>query len=518
MTASRGQPGHASTGFGRRLLALPLYPSALAAAFVLGIWFQSSLDLVPLLRPLAIAIGLAAAITVVPVLLMRDKDRGGVVAGLATLGILSGDDPRLLVLSVVGVVGVLVLMTRERHFKRKLPWPGLTRLLNLVTILLVGILAVRAAGSILGVPAQTASAASRPSTPAAQLPDVVVLLLDAHGREDILADQYGEDVSAFVGALRDRDFYVSPRSRSNYMNTQLTLASMFNMTHVSEMNLPPQTDPSYNVALRASLDRNSAFAALRSAGYEVGAVSPGYEGVALRSADVFLEGGQASELESVLIANSGLRHAVTALVPDALADQARERVLWNLEPEHWLPGLAPAATLNRPYFLFVHVPSPHFPFLFDRTGGPVNDRPIVVTGRGTPAVRSRAELDAAADRYSAQLAYVDGLAIDALDEVIAGVPPDAVIVVMGDHGPDAYIDWDHLETTPTLERFAALFAARTPGFDHLFGDGPTPVNLIPTLLNTYAGTALPMHSDDSFRGYPPRQALVNIGNPDEVGP
>ena len=503
---------------GRRFFALPHYPIALAAAFVLGIWFQSSLDVVPLLRPLTIAIGGAAAITAIPVLLMRDTDRGGTVAGIALLGILGGDDVRLLALSAVGVGGVLLLMHRERHFKRELPWSGLTRLLNLVTIILVGILAVRATGSILGVPPQPASAENRPSTAAAQLPDVVVLLLDAHGREDILADQYSEDVSGFLGALRDRDFYVSPRSRSNYMNTQLTLASMFNMTHVSEMNLPPQMDPSYNVALRASLDRNRAFAALRAAGYEVGAVSPGYEGVALRSANVFLDGGQASELESVLIANSGLRHAVTALVPDALANQARERVLWNLEPDHWLPGLAPAATLSRPYFLFVHVPSPHFPFLFDRTGGPVNDRPIVVTGRGTPAVRSPSEMDASAHRYTAQLAYVDGRAIEALDEVIAGVPADAVIIVMGDHGPDAYIDWDHLETTPTLERFATLFAARTPGFDHLFGEEPTPVNLIPTLLNTYADTELPMHSDDAFRGYPPRQALVDIGNPDEAAP
>jgi len=498
--------------------ALPLYPVALAAAFVLGVWFQSSLDIVPLLRPLAIAIAAAAAITAIPVMVMRDSHRGGAVAGIALLGILGGDDARLLLLSAVGVAGVLLLMSRERLFDRGLPWSGLTRLLNLVTILLVAILAVRAAGSILGLPTQDTSAESRPSTPAAPLPDVVVLLLDAHGREDILADQYDEDVSGFLGALRNRDFHVSSRSRSNYMNTQLTLASMFNMTHVSDLNLPPQTDVSYNVALRASLDRNRAFAALHAAGYEVGAVSPGYEGVALRSADVFLEGGQASELESVLIANSGLRHAVTALAPDALADQARERVLWNLEPDHWLPGVAPAATLSQPYFLFVHIPSPHFPYLFDRAGGPVNDRPIVVTGRGTPAERSPAELDATAHRYAAQLAYVDGLAIEALDEVIARVPPDAVIVVMADHGPDAYIDWDHLDTTPTLERFATLFAARTPGFDRLFGDEPTPVNLIPTLLNTYAGMDLSIHSDDSFRGYPPRQALVDIGNPDEVGP
>ena len=502
----------------RSFFTFPLYPSALTAAFVLGVWLQSSLDVIPLLRPMVIAIAAAALITTVTILTMRDRHRGGAVAGIALVGILGGDDTRVLVLAAASLAGVLLLMARERHFERQLPWSGITRLLNLVTILLVAILVARAAGSMLAVLPPTAASSDRLSAPAAQLPDVIVLLLDAHGREDILADQYGEDVSGFLGGLRDRGFHVSPRARSNYMNTQLTLASMFNMTHVSEMNLPPQTASTYNVALRASLDRNRAFAALRAAGYHVGAVSPGYEGVALRSADMFLEGGQASELESVLIANSGLRHALTAFAPDALANQARERVLWNLEPDHWLPGVAPGATLPRPYFLFVHVPSPHFPYLFDRTGGPVNDRPVVVTGRGTPATRSPAELDATADLYSAQLAYVDGLAIEALDKVIAAVPSDAVIVVMGDHGPDAYIDWDHLESTPTLERFATLFAARTPGVDHLFGDGPTPVNLIPTLLNSYAGTKLTTHSDDSFRGYPPRQALTDIGNPDEVAP
>lgn len=503
---------------GRRLFTLPLYPSALTAAFVLGIWLQSSLDAVPLLRPLAIALGASAVLTAVLVLLMRDRHRGGAVAGIALFGILGGDDTRVPLLAAASLAGVLLLVARERHFDRELPWSGLTRLMNLVTILLVVILVARAAGSILGVAPSATASSERPSSLAARLPDVIVLLLDAHGREDILADQYGEDVSGFLGALRDRGFYVSPRARSNYMNTQLTLGSMFNMTHVSEINLPPQTASTYNVALRASLDRNPAFAALRASGYHVGAVSPGYEGVALRSADVFLDGGQASELESVLIANSGLRHLVTAFAPDALANQARERVLWNLEPDHWLPGVAPASTLARPYFLFVHVPSPHFPYLFDRTGGPVNDRPIVVTGRGTPSTRSPAELDATADRYAAQLAYVDGLAIEALDETIAAVPPDAVIIVMGDHGPDAYIDWDHLETTPTLERFATLFAARTPGIDRLFGDAPTPVNLIPTLLNNYAGATLTTHSDNSFRGYPPRQELVDIGNPDEVAP
>ena len=44
----------------RSFFTFPLYPTALTAAFVLGVWLQSSLDVFPLLRPLAIAIGLAA--------------------------------------------------------------------------------------------------------------------------------------------------------------------------------------------------------------------------------------------------------------------------------------------------------------------------------------------------------------------------------------------------------------------------------------------------------------------------
>ena len=227
---------------------------------------------------------------------------------------------------------------------------------------------------------------------------------------------------------------------------------------------------------------------------------------------MFLEGGQASELESVLIANSGLRHAVTALVPDALATRPASGSSGTSSPTIGCRGCARRhAQLGRTSCSSTFRART---FRFSLTARAARS----TIGRSSSPVAGRqpcaaaAELDAAADRYSAQLAYVDGLAIEALDEVIAGVPPDAVIVVMGDHGPDAYIDWDHLETTPTLERFATLFAARTPGFDHLFGDGPTPVNLIPTLLNSYAGPTLPMHSDDSFRGYPPRQAS-DIVNP-----
>ena len=509
MTATGRAPGE--------LGSFPLYPTAFALAFVVAVWLQSSLDAVPLARPMSVALAFAAATTVAAVALVRHRHVGGAIAGLAVLGVIGGDDGRVSVLAALGIVGIVVLAVRQARFHRPLPWPAVTRLLNLLSIALIVVLAVQAIATIGGLRRPTAREATGGATVAsADLPDIVVILLDAHGREDILEDAYAEDISGFTGGLRDRGFHVSPASRSNYMNTQLTLASMFNLRHLAEMDLPSQTSDAYNAALRASLDGNQAFAELRGAGYHVAVVSPGYEGVALRSADLFLEGGQASELEAVLVANSALRHGMALVSPTALADQARQRVLWNLEPSNWLPGVAPAAAIGRPYFLFVHVPSPHFPFLFGRDGEPLNDRPVVVTGRGTPAVRSDASIAAAASAYAAQLAFVDGLAIAAIDEVLAAVPPETVIILMADHGPDAHVDWDHLEATNARERFATLFAARTPGVDRLFGDAPTPVNLMPVLLNEYAGTTLAIKSDASFLGYPPRQELVDIGNPDEA--
>jgi arylsulfatase A-like enzyme len=115
--------------------------------------------------------------------------------------------------------------------------------------------------------------------------------------------------------------------------------------------------------------------------------------------------------------------------------------------------------------------------------------------------------------YTEQLAYIDKLAIAAIDDVSAGVSDDAVVIVMSDHGPDAHVDWDHLQTTDSHERFSNFFAARTPNAPGLFGDAPTPVNIFPTLLDRYLGYSLPRQPDTSFLGVPPRDELTAIDDP-----
>jgi arylsulfatase A-like enzyme len=202
------------------------------------------------------------------------------------------------------------------------------------------------------------------------------------------------------------------------------------------------------------------------------------------------------------------------VAPDAFPSQIRDRVRWNLTPGNWLPGLVGDAAPDRPFFLFVHVPSPHAPFVFERDGEATLDPEIEFIDQTPFSNRTPEDVAEVTQAYADQLAYIDDLTISALDQVLSSVPGDSVVIVMSDHGPDAHVDWDHLSTTDTHERFANFFAARTPGAPNLFGDAPTPVNVFQTLLNHYLGSNLPTQSDSSFLGVPPRDEILDIGDPD----
>jgi hypothetical protein len=497
------------------LLRIPIYPSAIAVTFVLALGLPFAGDAPNVVRPALVALAIGAGLTAVGILLTRSRDEGGALAGIAVIGLAGGDDPRAFVLTFVALVVLALVMWRARSFERRVPWPRITTALNVFAVIFLVLTAGQAAVAAMATKPFAIEPVPIPAPPASP-PNVVVLLLDEHGREDILASDYDEDISGFVDGLEERGFHVSSRSRSNYMATQLTLTSMFNMTHLANLDIPTGSETEFGAAIWARLLGNRGFDALRDAGYRIGAVPSGFDKQVLRTADRVLDGGQLTELERTLIVNSALGHVIDWVAPGAMADDYRSRVLWNLDPDNWLPELTGDSDLEAPYFLFVHVPSPHPPFVFDRKGGVVPYAPLVVSEGVAMAPVEPGTADDRGSRYADQLAYIDRKALEAVDKVIAAVPPETVIIIMSDHGPGEHVDWAHLDATTARERFATLFAARTAGEDGLFGDAPTPVNLLPTLLNAYAGAGLPMEPDDSYTGILPFSPLQNVGNPDIV--
>ena len=240
--------------------------------------------------------------------------------------------------------------------------------------------------------------------------------------------------------------------------------------------------------LRATINDSEAARTLRARGYQVLATASGWEDPALRSADAFLDAGELNEFDLSLIRSTVVSDLLELSGWDVVGDQLRSRY-WS--------GLDQLRTIarqhgDRPRFAFVHLPVPHAPIVFDQDG-----RPVAVDLR-TPFDYGAGLIDdeVIRSRYRAQLPYVDGTFLGALDDALAALPDDAVVIVFSDHGPRSRLDaTDDLRLHEAVDAF---FAARTPGRTSVFPATVTPVNVLPILFDSYFGTDLPRSEDRAW--------------------
>src|SRR4029079_9283192 len=114
---------------------------------------------------------------------------------------------------------------------------------------------------------------------------------------------YGRKPGAFEERLADLGFRISPRSRSNYLETDETVPSMFEMMPFAEL---PDSKPER----WRRLQHNRAFDILRAPGYETVSFGSRYPHVDLVSADRFIDAGTADLNEIRLLGATGLREIV----------------------------------------------------------------------------------------------------------------------------------------------------------------------------------------------------------------
>ena len=116
----------------------------------------------------------------------------------------------------------------------------------------------------------------------------------------------------------------------NYLITAVSLASTLNMRHLQDEAEPaslPVNDIRHVRQARHLINDNAVFAFLRGRGYGIDAVSSGFEEVALRQADRFIDTGQLSEVELLTFRHTGVGPIATVLAPDIFADQQRARIV-----------------------------------------------------------------------------------------------------------------------------------------------------------------------------------------------
>jgi hypothetical protein len=93
-----------------------------------------------------------------------------------------------------------------------------------------------------------------------------------------------------------------------------------------------------------------------------------------------------------------------------------------------LDELSRMAERPGPKFVFVHLVSPHRPFVFDAQGNPVEDE--------YTWTRSQMGLEAYTRGYREQVQYLNSRILPILSRLIAESDPAPVIILHGDHGPE----------------------------------------------------------------------------------
>ena len=495
-----------------RLTPFPIHPVLLAAALVIGFWLDTTVSPFAALRSLLIGVAAAAVVTILVWAVIRNRHvAGAVVSGLILAAYakrleyliedLGGRMPAWILAIWVVLVGLVVALALRvaRRRLRGWSWPIMTRRLNVAALLLLvatlasGLLTGRLMGAINADQTGAVDVPAAASRNAEADPDIYVVLLDGYPRADVLEHAFQYDNGPFLSGLEERGFSVATESHSDYLWTHVSLSSLLQMDYIEHIDsLEPVVAgrAPLHPAIRRTVNRNPVFEFVRDRGYRVVTIASGFEELALRGGDVYIDDGAINEFELKLLSSTFLGNLVATVAPDFASGSHRHRILDQFSAL----GSVAADGGDRPQLVFAHVPAPHQPMVFGQDGAP-RMVPLNEDFYSDSPVQQGISSDEWVVDYRDQLAYLNRLVLDAVDRIVAASPEPPVIVLWADHGSASRVDW--VRTQPKdadpadlLERTGILFASLTPNRDSVFPDDITPVNVFRYLFDSYFGTAL----------------------------
>jgi len=475
------------------------YPVVVAVTYLATLFVGLGISVFSVTRLFAVTTVAVAAISIAINLVMRDRNRGGVLCLALLFVALFGQDPR--VVAVVSGVAALVIAERVISFKRptRVPWRTITLVGNAVAaILILTLIASGVQNGAWGRALEELTARrSDISThsPAAGTPDVYVILLDGYERPSKMPAVFGFDDSPFTRRLEQRGFQVASASRSNYVLTALSVPSLLNMRHIGDLfQAKPNFDGPLRALVRSYVADNAVFDQMHHLGYETVSIASGFEEVRIRNADRVIDPGLLNEYEIAMARSTGLGQLVSSIAPALLVDAHRNRVLDTLDVAAQLAE----KTHDRPLFAFAHVPSPHGPIVFssdgEPLGGPGLDKFFADDAHDLGLTREEF-----GRRYVGQVTYLNSRVLDMVDRILAASPKPPVIILLSDHGSGSGLDWEDLAHSDLDERSANLLATYTPGHPNVFPDNLTLVNLFGTFFGAYFGIDVPRQPDTIYR-------------------
>jgi hypothetical protein len=319
------------------------------------------------------------------------------------------------------------------------------------------------------------------------LPDIYLIVLDAHTRQDVLKEKFGYDNSTFLQDLERLGFYVAACSQSNYASTNLSLSSVFSMSYIPvNLSSTPKLPPFKETAARKTL---------ASLGYTIITFENRASGHFDLQEDIRLSQNQLLLGELNLTGglndfeNLMLRTSITKFFLDTqLIPGFDEEGLVQLEYyDHYkqtkfiLEKLRDIPQLTSPKFVFVHIMVPHAPFVF------------TADGKFKPDRRDR-------DGYRQNAEFIDRNILPAIQSILAESEHPPIIILMGDHGPPP----SKFATPEDRMKILNAYYVNQETDADLY-DSITPVNSFRLIFNHYFGESYRLLEDVSYYAYKLKQ-------------
>lgn len=288
-------------------------------------------------------------------------------------------------------------------------------------------------------------------------PDIYFIVLDAYTGAGNLKKFWDYDNTPFTSFLESNGFFVVSGARANYDQTPRCLASALNMAHIRRP--PPDLSEWGRVNRMCELiDLAAAPRKLREIGYEIVNLS------------LFDVAGQPQyyrfpPVDSLSLSELLYFKSVAGYVDGWFRRQRLGRL--HLEIFSRLRNLAAEPHPPRPRFIYAHVLTPHYPYVFDENG--LRSGPVALRGSH--------------EEYLQQLKYVNRLVTNTIGSILSHSRTPPIILLQGDHGYRYLPEPDQRESAASI-----LNAYHLPGGRRDWvQEGITPVNSFRMVFNRYFG-------------------------------
>jgi hypothetical protein len=296
-------------------------------------------------------------------------------------------------------------------------------------------------------------------------PNVYFIIFDSYPSNSVLKKYYGWDDSGLINALRSLGFTVNENARSNYYSTLMSVPSILNMRYIHE-------DKEFIKAKNKGLYLNDKYKfstvaeRFKSEGYEVI-----FNGI--------------PDFTSTDFTNLFLDVSLGAVYPDIFFTKYKNDTLNKLNV------LKQMGKPQKPTFVYFHVLCPHLPYIFKPDGSTVTYLEYFL--RLAKFYFNRSVFDSA---YLDQVKFI-GTQIIQIASQLRAKDPDAIIIIMADHGLFLPYSAKYEESIRIDSSLGILFAIYTPP-GIVIPEKITPVNLFRYLFNNLFDDELEILPDRFF--------------------